>query len=137
MTRIGIGSLTGYIGEAMDKPPFSLAFVIVKESFVVPARLFYLASDANKNKRPDHLKNAIAVLTSSLARLLTYNVATRLWNAIAPSSLSFSVFLSMMNKSSGAALVFATFFFFVTAFKPSLKSLPCHRQSQSHQRSQS
>ncbi len=78
MTRIGIGSLTGYIGEAMDKPPFSLAFVIVKESFVVPARLFYLASDANKNKRPDHLKNAIAVLTSSLARLLTYNVATRL-----------------------------------------------------------
>ncbi len=40
----------------MDEPPFSLAFVMVKESFVVPARLFYLASDANKNKRPDHLE---------------------------------------------------------------------------------
>jgi hypothetical protein len=40
----------------MDEPPFSLAFVMVKESFVVPAILFYLASDANKNKRPDHLK---------------------------------------------------------------------------------
>jgi hypothetical protein len=39
----------------MDEPPFSLAFVMVKESFVIPARLFYLASDANKNKRPDHL----------------------------------------------------------------------------------
>ncbi len=39
----------------MDEPPFSLAFVMVKEIFVVPARLFYLASDANKNKRPDHL----------------------------------------------------------------------------------
>ena len=40
----------------MDELPFSLAFVMVKESFVVPARLFYLASDANKNKRLDHLK---------------------------------------------------------------------------------
>ncbi len=26
--RIGLGSLTGYIGEAMDEPPFSLAFVM-------------------------------------------------------------------------------------------------------------
>ena len=42
----------------MDKPPFSLAFVMVKESFAVPAIQFYLASDANKNKRPDHLKEA-------------------------------------------------------------------------------
>jgi hypothetical protein len=38
--QIGVGSLTGYIGEAMDKPPFSLAFVMVKESFAVPAILF-------------------------------------------------------------------------------------------------
>ncbi len=45
---MGIGSLTGYMGEAMDEPPFSLAFVMVKESFAVPAILFYLASDANK-----------------------------------------------------------------------------------------
>ncbi len=36
----------------MDKPPFSLAFVMLKESFVLPARLFDLASDANKNKPP-------------------------------------------------------------------------------------
>ncbi len=28
---------------------------MVKESFVGPAILFYLASDANKNKRQDHL----------------------------------------------------------------------------------
>ena len=34
---VGVGSLAGYIGEAMDGPPFSLAFVMVKESFVVPA----------------------------------------------------------------------------------------------------
>jgi hypothetical protein len=40
----------------MDEPPFSLAFVMVKESFAGPAILFYLASDANKNKRQDHLK---------------------------------------------------------------------------------
>jgi hypothetical protein len=40
----------------MDEPPFSLAFVMVKERFVGPAILFYLASDANKNKRQDHLK---------------------------------------------------------------------------------
>jgi hypothetical protein len=39
----------------MDEPPFSLAFVMVKESFAGPAILFYLASDANKNKRQDHL----------------------------------------------------------------------------------
>jgi hypothetical protein len=40
----------------MNEPPFSLDFVMVKESFVVPAILFYLASNATKNKRPDHLK---------------------------------------------------------------------------------
>jgi hypothetical protein len=40
----------------MDKPPFSFAFVMEKESFVVPAILFYLASGANKNKRQGHLK---------------------------------------------------------------------------------
>ena len=38
--RIGVGSVTGYIGEAMDEPPFSLAYVMVKESFAVPAVLF-------------------------------------------------------------------------------------------------
>ncbi len=52
---MGVGSLTGYILEAIDEPPFSLAFVMVKESFVVPTILFYLASDATKNKRPDRL----------------------------------------------------------------------------------
>jgi hypothetical protein len=46
----------------MDKPPFSLAFVMVKESFVVPARLFYLASDDNKNKRPDHHNSLTAMV---------------------------------------------------------------------------
>ena len=49
-------SLAGYIGEAIDKPPFSLAFVMVKESVVVPAVFFYLESTANINinKRGDH-----------------------------------------------------------------------------------
>ncbi len=46
--RIGVGFLAGYIGEAMDKPPFSLAFVMVTESFVVLAIFFYLESAANK-----------------------------------------------------------------------------------------
>jgi hypothetical protein len=32
------------IGEAMDEPQFSLAFVMVKESFVIPAICFYLES---------------------------------------------------------------------------------------------
>jgi hypothetical protein len=45
---IGVGSLAGYIGEAMDGPPCSLAFVMVKESFIVPAIFFYLESAANK-----------------------------------------------------------------------------------------
>jgi hypothetical protein len=40
----------------MDEPPFSLAFIMVKESFAVPAILFYLASGTNKNKHQDHLK---------------------------------------------------------------------------------
>ncbi len=40
----------------MDKPSFSLVFVMVKESFAGPAILFYLASDANKNKREDDLQ---------------------------------------------------------------------------------
>ncbi len=34
----------------MDGPPFCLAFVMVKESFVVPAIFFYLESAANKIK---------------------------------------------------------------------------------------
>ncbi len=41
----------------MDEPPFSLAFVMVKKSFAGPAILFYLASEANKNKRQDHLNS--------------------------------------------------------------------------------
>jgi hypothetical protein len=40
----------------MDNPLFSLAFVMVKESFAVPAILFYLASNATKNKCQDHVK---------------------------------------------------------------------------------
>jgi hypothetical protein len=35
--HISIGSLPGCIGEAKDKPQLNLAFVIVKESLVVPA----------------------------------------------------------------------------------------------------
>ncbi len=46
--RIGVGFLAGYIWEATDKPPFSLAFVVVTESFVVLAVFFYLESAANK-----------------------------------------------------------------------------------------
>jgi hypothetical protein len=40
----------------MDKPPFSLAFVMVKERFLCPAILFYLANDANKRQGGDNLK---------------------------------------------------------------------------------
>ena len=46
--RIGVGSLAGYIGEAMDEPPFSLVFIMAKESFVVPTIFFYVESAANK-----------------------------------------------------------------------------------------
>jgi hypothetical protein len=51
----GIGSFAGYIGEAMDEPPLSLAFVMVKESFVIPAIFFYLESAANKNNLGDNI----------------------------------------------------------------------------------
>ncbi len=43
-----MNGVTGYIGGAMDEPPFSLAFVMVKESFVVPAIFFYLAATLTK-----------------------------------------------------------------------------------------
>jgi len=43
-----VGSLEGNIEEAMGGLPFSLAFVMVKESFVVPALFFQLESTANK-----------------------------------------------------------------------------------------
>ena len=46
--RIGIGFLADYIGEAMDKPPFSLTLVMVKESFVVPVIFFYQERAATK-----------------------------------------------------------------------------------------
>ncbi len=47
-SHTGVSSLAGYIGEAMDGLPFSLAFVMVKERFVVPAIFFYLESAVNK-----------------------------------------------------------------------------------------
>ncbi len=37
----------------MDGPPICRAFIMVGKSFDIPAILFYLASDANKNKRED------------------------------------------------------------------------------------
>jgi hypothetical protein len=54
----------------MDEPPFSLAFIMVKESFAGPAILIYLASDANKNKRQDHLnlEEPIRLLGATNAR---------------------------------------------------------------------
>jgi hypothetical protein len=56
----------------MDELPFfSLAFVMVKESFAVPAILFYLASDANKNKRQDHLNFGDAPLAANYSPQFT------------------------------------------------------------------
>jgi hypothetical protein len=54
--HIGIGSLARYIGEAMDGPPICHAFIMVEKIFDIPAILFYLASDASKNKQEDNLK---------------------------------------------------------------------------------
>ena len=55
---IGVGSLARYIGKAMNKPTFSLASIMVKESFDVPAIFFYRKSAANKNKRGTTLRFA-------------------------------------------------------------------------------
>ena len=48
--NIAVGSLAGYIGEAMGKPPFSLAFVMVKESVAVPAIFFYQRVPLTKDR---------------------------------------------------------------------------------------
>jgi hypothetical protein len=53
---IGVGSLARYIGESMDGPPICHAFIMVEKSFDIPAILFYLASEADKNKQEDDLK---------------------------------------------------------------------------------
>jgi hypothetical protein len=45
-----VGSLAGYIGEAMDKPPICHALDMAKKSFDVPTMFIYLATDANKDK---------------------------------------------------------------------------------------
>jgi hypothetical protein len=42
----------------MDKPSFSLAFVMVKESFAVPAILFYLAVTLTKTSIRTTLRKA-------------------------------------------------------------------------------
>jgi hypothetical protein len=52
---IGVGSLAKYIGEAMDVLPICHAFIMVEKTFDIPSILFYLASDANKNKQEDDL----------------------------------------------------------------------------------
>jgi hypothetical protein len=61
---MGVGSLTGNIGEAMDEPPFSLAFVMVKESLAVPAILFYLAAMLTKTSIRTTFKDIVGVLVS-------------------------------------------------------------------------
>ncbi len=58
---IGISSLAGYIGEAMDGLPICHAFIVLEKSFDIPAILFNLASNANKNKREDNYKVGTAV----------------------------------------------------------------------------
>ncbi len=45
----------------MDEPLFSLAFVMVKESVVVPAVFFYLESAINKKKQGGHLNSFIPI----------------------------------------------------------------------------
>jgi hypothetical protein len=55
--RTAIGSLARYIGEALDGPPICHAFIMVEKSFNIPAILFYLASNAYKNKREYDLNN--------------------------------------------------------------------------------
>ena len=47
--------LLGKLGGGMDEPPFSLAFIMVKDGFVIAAILCYLSSDANKDRRGGHL----------------------------------------------------------------------------------
>jgi hypothetical protein len=39
----------------MEGPQICHAFIMVEKSFDIPAILFYLASNANKNKWEDHL----------------------------------------------------------------------------------
>ena len=47
--------LPGTFGEAMGGPQICHAFTMMEKSFGIPTILFYLASDANKNKRGDDL----------------------------------------------------------------------------------
>ncbi len=61
----------------MDEPPFSLAFVMVKESFAVPAILFYLASDANKNKSQDHLNRGR--IDKNLRKIICPKINFEVW----------------------------------------------------------
>ena len=52
--RVSVGSLAGYIGEAMGGPPICHAFTMVGKSFDIPAILLYQQA-ATKNKRKDDL----------------------------------------------------------------------------------
>ena len=47
-----------YIGEAMDEPPVSLAFVMANKSFAVPTILFYLAAMLTKTSLGTTLRKA-------------------------------------------------------------------------------
>ncbi len=61
----------------MNELPLSLAFFMVKESFAVPAILFYLASNANKNHHTDHLNSLSAKSVLGGEKLVaTYSIST-------------------------------------------------------------
>ncbi len=66
-------------GEAMGGPPSSHAFIMVGTSFANSAILFYLASNANKNKWEDNLNNSTIVLSIYYPFLVTKEVSVDRW----------------------------------------------------------
>jgi hypothetical protein len=68
----------------MDEPPFSLAFVMVKESFAVPAILFYLAATLTKTSIRTTLKyfKTVQIETHSSHFGGNQKWATNRWNIL-------------------------------------------------------
>ena len=63
----------------MGGPPICHAFIMVGTSFANSAILFYLASNANKNKWEDNLNNSTIVLSIYYPFLVTMAVSVDRW----------------------------------------------------------
>jgi hypothetical protein len=82
--QVSVGSLAGYIWEAMGGPPICHAFTMMGKSFGIPAILFYISRDLHTRRWPIQIWDfrCIRGAWNPFVRLTYWN--TWRWNYLLP-----------------------------------------------------